>query len=178
MLFGAIALLSVFSFAGCQNPLDPIDKSDKIQGLTWIEINDASLDRWDSDPEDDGMLIGISYKNEFGDELSFHDKPHNVVIEFWTQKNTGTDSDYWTRDKLFFSKTIEHENSDDDIRIPIEAYYAQLGNAFDFSDPDEPFVGMLVVRVFPPQEYPRAELMVADIDIDFYDPPEGDDLTP
>jgi hypothetical protein len=177
-LFGAVALLSVFAVAGCQNPLDPIDKSDKIQGLTWVEINDASLDRWDSDPELDGMIVTLSYKNEFGDELSFHDKPHKVVIEFWTQKDLGTEeSSYLTRDQLFFSKTIEYENSDDSIRIPIEAYYGALGNVFDFSDAAEDFTGMVVVTVYPPQEDPRPSLLVALDGVVFYERPLGDDLT-
>ncbi|HWR97167.1 MAG TPA: hypothetical protein VN317_01990 [Candidatus Methanoperedens sp.] len=179
MLLGAIALVSFFSVSGCQNPLDPIDKSDKIQGLTWFEINGAELDRWDSDPELDGMLISLSYKNEFGDELSFHDKPHNVFIEFWTQKDIGTGGNsYLTRDQLFFSKTIRFENSDDSIRIPIEAYIGPLGTVFDLTDPDADFTGMLVVRVQPPQEYPRPELLVAEADVVFYERPVGDDLTP
>ena len=175
----AIAVLAVFAIAGCQNPIDPIDKSDKIQGLKWVEINGGDLDRWDSDPGLDGMVITLSYKNEFGDELSFHDKAHNIVIEFWTQKDTGTDgSSYITRDQLFYSQTIEYENSDDSIRIPYEAYLAQLAQAFDFSNVDETFTGMLVVRVFPPDEDPRPELVVAQGDTVFYERPAGDDLTP
>ena len=175
----AIVVLAVFASAGCQNPIDPIDKSDKIQGLKWVEINGGDLDRWDSDPGLDGMVITLSYKNEFGDELDFHDKPHDVVIEFWTQKDIGdTGSPYLTRDQLFFSKTVRYEHSDDDIRIPIEAYFASLGEVFDLSDPEEVFEGMLVVRVFPPQEFPRTELLVAQADTEFYVPPEGDDLSP
>ena len=179
VLLGAIALVSAFVTAGCQNPLDPIDKSDKIQGLTWVEINDAAWEQWDSDPEADGMIISLAYKNEFGDELEFHDKGHDVAIEFWTQKDIGTDDNsYLTRDQLFFSKTIHFEHSDDDIRIPVEAYFGGLGEVFDFSDPNVAFEGMLVVRVFPPQEYPRPELLVAMDTVPFYVRPEGDDLTP
>ena len=178
-ILGAVALVSALAVPGCQNPLDPIDKSDKIQGLTWVEINDASFEQWDSDPEADGMLVSVAYKNEFGDELDFHDKPHDVVIEFWTQKDLGdTGSPYLTRDQLFFSKTVRYEHSDDDIRVPIEAYFASLGEVFDLSDPDTVYEGMLVVRVFPPQEFPRPELLVAEADTEFYLPPEGDDLTP
>ncbi|HEY5997944.1 MAG TPA: hypothetical protein VI078_01400 [bacterium] len=177
-LFAAIALLSALSIAGCQNPLDPVDKSDKIQGLTWVEINSASLEQWDSDPGLDGMVVSISYKNEFGDELSFHDKPHEVIIEFWTQKDIGTGGiSHLTRDKLFFSKSINFENSDDDIRIPYEAYLGAAQGVFDFSDPAADFSGMLVVRVFPPLESPRPELIVAESDVVFFERPVGDDLT-
>ena len=178
-LLGVIVVSSALAVAGCQNPIDPIDKSDEIQGLTWVEINDASLDKWDSDPELDGMLVSLSYKNEFGTELSFHDKPHDVVIEFWTQKNAGTtDIPYLTRDRLFFSTTIDFENSDDDIRIPIEAYFGRLGSVFDFSSEEEDFEGMLVVRVFPPQGSPREELLIAEADVAFYQRPAGQDVTP
>ena len=31
------------------------------------------------------MQITMSYFNEFGDSLSFHDKPHKITIEFWSQ---------------------------------------------------------------------------------------------
>ena len=178
-ILGAVALAFAFAFSGCQNPLDPIDKSDKIQGLTWVEINDAAWEQWDSDPEADGMIISLAYKNEFGDELEFHDKGHDVAIEFWTQKDIGdTGSPYLTRDQLFFSKTVRYEHSDDDIRIPVEAYFAQLSGAFDLSDPTVAAEGMLVVRVFPPQEYPRPELLVALDSVLFYEAPLGDDLTP
>lgn len=125
------------------------------------------------------MIVSLSYKNEFADELDFHDKPHDVVIEFWSQKDIGdTDNPYLTRDQLFFSKTIRYENSEDDIRIPVEAYYADLGKVFDFADPAVDFSGMLVVRVFPPQEFPRPELLVALDSVIFYERPAGDDLTP
>lgn len=178
VLVGVIALISVFSLAGCQNPIDPIDKSDEIQGLTWVEINSSDLEPWDSDPELDGLVITLGYKNEFGDELSFHDKQHNVVIEFWTQKDINPDGDpYLTRDQLFYSQTIEFEDSEDEIRIPYESYFAQLSTVFDFSNQDETFKGMLVVRVFPPNEDPRPELLVADANVVFYERPAGDDLT-
>lgn len=178
-LLAAIALLTFLPLAGCQNPLDPIDKSDKIQGLTWVEIDDAALDRWDSDPELDGMVVTLTYKNEFGDQLSFHDKEHTVIIEFWTQKDIGTDDlPYLTRDELIFSKSIDYENSEDDIRIPYEAYLGALGEFFDFTDPQASFEGMVVVRVFPPKGDPRPEFLVAEAGVLFFERPEGSDLTP
>ena len=176
LLLGVIAVLTALSVAGCQNPIDPVDKSDKIQGLTWVEINSADLAMWDSDPGNDGLEISLSYKNEYGDELSFHDKSHNVVVELWTQKDTGTtENSFLTRDQLFYSQTIDFENSDDAIRIPYEAYISQLSAAYGGLTVTA--TGMLVVRVFPPEEDPRPELLVAMSDVDFYVPPTVADST-
>jgi hypothetical protein len=176
LLLGVIAVLTALSVAGCQNPIDPVDKSDKIQGLTWVEINSADLAMWDSDPGNDGLEISLSYKNEYGDELSFHDKSHNVVIEFWTEKNAGTvDAEFFTRDRLFYSQTIDFENSDDAIRIPYEAYISQLSAAY--GGLTAAASGMLVVRVFPPEEDPRPELLVAKSGVEFYVPPTVADGT-
>jgi hypothetical protein len=179
MLFGAMALLMAVAFAGCENPFDPLDKSDKIEGLTYVDFT-AALERWDSDPQMDGLLVTLSYSNEFGDSLAFHDKPHKVVIEFWTQKdkNEGEEgsSTYYIKDQLFFSKTIEFSNSDDDIRIPIEAYYSSI--PADLFGTDGIAAGMVIVRVFPPQEYPRRELIVAqggDDAVTLYDPEKVQD---
>lgn len=175
-LLGIFALLVVTAFAGCENPFSPLDKSSKIEGLSYIDFT-LTWDRWDSDPEYDGLLISLDYKNEFGDGLSFHDKPHPIVIEFWTQVETGPeDAIYKTRGRLFFSKTVEYSNSEDDIRIPVEAYFGTLqGAGFDLNS-DEGAKGFLVLRVFPPEEYPRTELVVAQPDIVFYKRPTGDDV--
>jgi hypothetical protein len=172
-LFAALALLMAGVFAGCENPFDPLDKSDKIEGLTYVDFS-ATWERWDSDPQGDGLVVSLSYYNEFGDSLAFHDKPHKVVIEFWTQKdkNEGVEgsSSYLMKDQLFFSKTIEFSNSDDDIRIPIEAYYQALQAAAPVD-----YTGFINVRVFPPQQYPRTELVVAYSDKVFYEPEVAED---
>jgi hypothetical protein len=172
-LFGVVALLMAGAFAGCENPLDPLDKSDKIQGLTYIDFS-ASWERWDSDPQGDGLLVTLTYSTEFGDSLSFNNKPHKVVIEFWTEKdkNDGVEgaSPYQAKDQLFFSKTIEFSNSDDDIRIPIEAYYQALQSAAPVD-----YAGFMVVKVFPPEQYPRTELMVAQSGVVFFVPEESED---
>jgi hypothetical protein len=180
LLFGAFVLFMAGALAGCENPFDPLDKSDKIQGLSYVEAA-TTWEAWDSDPEADGVVIELTYSNEFGDTLDFHDKPHEVVIEFWTQKDIGsietevdgeieTSPPYLIQDKLFFSKTIDFENSEDTIRIPIEAYedaipeeaYTEVG-----ADADQVFV---VVRVFPPQEFPRQELYIAESDVLIFKP--------
>jgi hypothetical protein len=175
MLFGAIALFLAGAFAGCENPFDPINKSDKIEGLTYIDFS-STWERWDSDPQGDGLVVTLSYSNEFGSSLAFHDKPHKVVIEFWTQKdkNEGVEggSSYMTMDKLFFSKTIEFSNSDDDIRIPIEAYYQAMQAAAPVD-----YTGFMQVRIFPPEQYPRTELVVAQPDVVFF-VPETAEATP
>ena len=49
-LFGAVALLLAGAVAGCDNPFDPLNKSDKIQGLTYFDFA-ATQEHWDSDPE-------------------------------------------------------------------------------------------------------------------------------
>jgi len=174
VLFGVLALFMVGAFTGCENPFDPLDKSDKIEGLTYIDFT-AGWDRWDSDPQGDGLLVTLSYSNEFGEQLAFHDKPHEVVIEFWTQKdkNEGVEGStaYLQMDQLFFSKTITFSNSDDDIRIPIEAYYQALQAAAPLDNK-----GFMQVRVFPPQQYPRTELVVAQSDVEFYLPETGQDV--
>ena len=71
------------------------------------------------------ISLSIEYFNEFGDSLSFHDKPHRVVIEFYTQKTGGTQWSTPTPDEkspaalrpsttLFFTYPVVHTNSDDD----------------------------------------------------------------
>ena len=174
VLFGVIALFMAGAFTGCENPFDPLDKSDKIEGLTYVDFT-AAWDRWDSDPYGDGLLVTLSYSNEFSETLSFHDKPHEVVIEFWTQKDRnegieGSDA-YIEKDQLFFSRTFQFSNSDDDIRIPIEAYYQALQAAAPVDDK-----GYMLVRVFPPEQYPRMELVVAQSDVQFYVPETGDEI--
>lgn len=182
LLFGAVALLSVGTFSGCENPLDPLNKSEKIEGLSYIDVA-ATWDRWDSDPLYDGLLIDMSYFNEFGDSLSFHDKPHSVVIEFWTQEDIGVGeiegSSFLAQDELIFSKTVEFSNSDDSIRIPVESYFASIPSDL-FTDPllGTPLTevkGFLVVRVFPPLEYPRVELVIAMPDVVFFKPEVAQD---
>src|SRR5512137_353909 len=91
-VLGAFALLAVAALGGCENPFDPLDKSDEIKGLSYVDFS-LTWDRWDSDPEYDGVVVGIDYYNEFNDALSFHDKPHQVVFEFYTQKVTNPDSE-------------------------------------------------------------------------------------
>jgi hypothetical protein len=173
IFLGAVALLAMGVFAGCENPFDPLEESDKIQGLTYIDFS-ATWERWDSDPQGDGLVISLSYANEFGDTLSFHDKPHEVVIEFWTQKDQGAEAtppaSYLVKDQLFYSKTIEYSNSDDEIRIPIEAYYQAYLAAAPVDDK-----GFMQVRVFPPQQYPRTELLVAQPDVIFFVPEAAED---
>lgn len=180
LLFGAFVLLVAGALAGCENPFDPLDKSDKIQGLSYVEAG-TTWEAWDSDPEADGVVIELTYKNEFGDTLDFHDKPHEVVIEFWTQKDIGsieteidgevtTSPAHLIQDELFFSKTIDYENSEDTIRIPVEAYEDSIPEtAFTTvgADADQVFV---VVRVFPPQEFPREELYIAESDVLIFKP--------
>ncbi len=173
LLFGAIALLFVGAFTGCENPLDPLDKSDKIQGLSYFDFS-ATWDRWDSDAEYDGVVISLDYYNEYGDSLSFHDKPHSVVIEFWSQVDTGEQDEngaiansFWEQDVLLFSTTVEYSNSDDSIRIPIESYYQEVESQLEET---LEATGFIVVRVFPPQEYPRQELVVAYPDMTFFKP--------
>lgn len=223
LMLGAMSMLVAGVLAGCENPFDPINKSDKIQGLSYIDFS-STWDRWDSDPEYDGVTISLEYYNEFGNSLNFRDKPHDVVIEFWTTRDTeavdpttttGTTTATTTtttasligrtglwgarsrnagnaphsvlglivQEKLWFSKTIRYSNSEDDIRIPIEAYARFLpecapvtttvgaGTITTTPEPSEcEQKGFLLVRAFPPQGYPRPELVVAQPDVIFFKP--------
>jgi hypothetical protein len=182
LLFGAVALLLVGTFAGCENPLDPLNKSEEISGLSYIDVA-ATWDRWDSDPQYDGVLLDMSYFNEFGDTLAFHDKPHSIVIEFWSQQDTGLDTDppgpsFLVQDELLFSKTVEFSNADDSIRVPVEAYLSSIPSDL-FLDPNgvplTEVKGFLVVRVFPPLAVPRTELLVALPDTIFFKPEVAQD---
>lgn len=159
-------LLAATVFTACENPFDPLNKSGAIRGLSFIGFS-LTWDKWDSDPESDGVIVTIDYTNEFGDGLSFREKPHQVVIEFYKQKEVGVETDENgdpipntgrpTFDALMFSFPIEHDHSDDDIRVPIEAYEGALrSNGFDLTETVQAFV---VVRVFPPKAVPQAELV-------------------
>ena len=176
LLFGAFALLVVGTFPGCENPFDPLSESDKIQGLSYVDFA-GTWDRWDSDSAYDGIVVTPEYYNEFGDSLSFHDKPHSVVIEFWTQTDIGTtESPYIAKGTLFFSTTIDFSNSDDTIRIPVEAYRDSI--PADIIDPATgESKGFIAMRVFPPQEYPREELPISYPDQTFFKP-EASEGTP
>ena len=160
--FLAIAVAMVGAVAGCDNPFDPLKSSSKIEGLTYFDFA-ATQERWDTDPESDGLQITMSYYNEFGDALSFYDKPHKITIDFYSDESSGTPP-VVTRSYLT-SKTVEFSNSDDLIRIPIEYY----GGTLTIADPPEDVTGCLQVRIFPPQEYPQRELVAPlQCDVNFY----------
>ena len=169
LLFLAVAVL--LAGAGCENPFDPLNTSDKIQGLTYFDFA-ATQEHWDSDPEWDGVQISMSYYNEFGDSLSFHDKPHKIQIEFWSEK-AGEDDTTTVRDELLFSVAVEYSNSDDLIRIPIESYYSYLPAPESDDEADAAITGYLLVRVFPPQDYPQNELIYLQGGVEFYTPEEA-----
>jgi len=149
-LIFTVAIVGVL--AGCDNPFDPLKSSDKIQGLTYFDFA-ATQEHWDSDPEWDGIQISMNYFNEFGDTLSFHDKPHKVQIDIYSEESSGTPP-VVTR-KFLTSKTVVYSNSDDLIRIPIEFY----GGFLSIADPPVDIPGCLLVHVFPPQESPKRELI-------------------
>lgn len=183
-LLGAFVFLMAVAFAGCENPFSPIDKSEKIQGLTYIDFS-LSWSRWDSDPEYDGLEVTIDYYGEFGDALSFTDKPHDVTIEFWSQKEETTESGddtttttttTKTYDTLFYTLTVDHKNSSDTIRIPIESYIGDMKGASDFVETAD-YNAFVIVRVHPPQDYPKSELVVGYSDMLIYKPVEND-VTP
>jgi len=173
VLLLALLLVSM-GLAACTNPFDPLTKSDSIRGLSYIDFS-LVWDRWDSDPEGDGVSVTVEYFNEFGDSLDFHDKPHRVVIEFWTEKLVGGIEDEEgtiegarsANDVLIFSYPVEQDFSDDDIRVPIEAYSGALAANFETfpeftisnaaaEPPENVFV---LVRVFPPNQDPKPELV-------------------
>ena len=167
LLYLVVSLFAAFTFAACENPFDPLDTSTEIRGLTYIDFG-VEWDRWDSDPEYDGVSVTIEYFNEFGDSLAFHSKAHDVVIEFNTEEPAYIIQDPDDPEKevlgpltykdLFFSYPATVENSDDVIRIPIEAYMGALtGTGYD-PRLGEPAAAFVVVRVYPPIAYPQEEL--------------------
>jgi hypothetical protein len=153
LLFWAAAVFMAGSFAGCDNPFDPLKSSDKIEGLKYFDFS-ATQEHWDSDPDWDGMQITLSYYNEFGDALNFHDKPHKVQIEFWSEVDDSSTPPVKVRGSLLTTKTVEFSNSDDLIRIPIEFYGGSIGLPSTTS-----ITGFLLVRIFPPKAYPQRELI-------------------
>ena len=188
LLFLAILLLPAVGLFGCVNPFDPLDTTDAIRGLSFVDFS-LTWDRWDSDPGGDGVIVTVEYFNEFSDSLSFHDKPHRVVIEFYTEQVVGGEVNETTGDitggrptfdELFFTFPVVHRNSDNDILIPIEAYVdAMVGAGYDLEEDAAAFVN---VRVFPPQQDPRPELIVFYSGQTIYEPEptaaEPEDLLP
>jgi hypothetical protein len=173
----AVLLLTIV-FTACTNPFDPLDKSDTIRGLTYIDFA-LTWDRWDSDPDGDGVVVSIEYFNTFNDSLDFHNKPTRVVIEFWTQALAGGVEDpdtgeitggLPTNDKLIFSFPVVVDFSDADIRVPIEAYDEALAANYE-TFPEEAVSLFVLVRVFPPQDDPRPELVAFFGDMTVYEPP-------
>jgi len=116
------AVVLVGAVAGCDNPLDPLKSSDKIEGLTYFDFS-ATQEHWDTDPEWDGLQITMNYYNEFSDTLNFHDKSHKIQIDIYLEVSDEVAAKAVTRSFLV-SKTVDFENSDDFIRIPIEYYGA------------------------------------------------------
>jgi hypothetical protein len=176
VLLGALVLLLVTAFAGCENPFDPVNKSDKIEGLSYIDFT-LTWDRWDSDPEYDGSGLVIDYYNEFGDSLSFHDKSHEVAVEFWSQKDVSLDPADPTKigqsyDQKFYTATFEHSNSDDTIRIPRESYEGLMRATSTFSETED-YKAYVVVRVRPPQSSPKPELVASYLNLIIWKPVEA-----
>ena len=150
-LFFAVAIAG--APAGCDNPFDPLESSDKIEGLTYFDFA-AVQEHWDSDPEWDGVQVTLSYFNEFGDALNFHDKPSKAVIEFWQEVSDNSTPPVVTQTFLT-SIGVSFSNSDDPIRVPVESYSGFL------VIPESPadIKGCVQVRLFPPQEYPQTVLV-------------------
>jgi hypothetical protein len=153
LLILAVAVAITGVGAGCDNPFDPLKSSDKIQGLTYFDFA-ATQEHWDSDPEWDGLVITLNYSNEFGNSLSFHDKPSKIAIDFYSEVVTLGPPEVTTQTYLT-SMNVEFSNSDDPIRIPIERYSGFL----EITDPTLGVTGCLQVRLFPPQEYPQKVLV-------------------
>lgn len=181
LLLGALVLLVVTAFTGCENPFDPVDKTDKIEGLSYIDFT-LTWDRWDSDPEYDGVGVIVDYYNEFGDSLSFHDKSHDVTLEFWTQQDISLDPADPTKigqtyNQKFYSITVEHSNSDDTIRIPREGYEGLMTAQSNFNALED-YKAYVVLRVNPPQSSPKPELVASYVNMVIWKPAEAPEPPP
>jgi hypothetical protein len=146
-----------------------------IQGLSRVDFSFV-WDTWDSDPEGDGVTVNIQYFDKFNGSISFHDKPIDVVIEFWTQKITeGTLEP--TKDELILSFPVVVDFSDAVIRVPIDTYEEVLAANFP-TFPEESVPLWVVVRVFPPQADPMPELAAFYSNSVVYEPPPVGPLPP
>jgi hypothetical protein len=162
-IFG-LALLSLAAVAACDNPFDPLDDKAEISGLSYIDFS-AEWSRWDSDPEFDGVKLTLEYLNMYGESLEFTDKPHQVTIEFYSQRNVGGTKDdagnvtggYWTYNQLLFSHTVSFKNTTHDIRIPVELYQHTLSGV---KDDEGTAMVYIMVHVYPPAQMPQRELVV------------------
>ena len=161
VLFLAIAVFMVGTFPGCDNPFDPLNTSDKIQGLAYFDFS-AVQEHWDSDPEWDGLQISLIYYNQFQTQLSFHDKSHKVDVELWSEVDGPTTTAPKVRGHLLASKTVDFSNSDDFIRIPIEYYAGSLA-----LPSTEIINGFVLVRIHPPQQSPQEsmEFMIGAVEL-------------
>lgn len=162
------AVLVLLTMAGCDNPFNPLEESAEIKGLTYFDWA-GTWERWDSDPDYDGFLVTLEYFNEFGDGLEFRDKPHTVRVEFYQQITVGGDVDEVTGEpiegsgtpsfgSLLFTHETTFENTDDDIRIPVELYRANIAGALDEEGTEANVY--IIVRLFPPKEKPQRELVL------------------
>lgn len=167
LLFWTVVITVGGTLAGCDNPFDPLKTTDKIQGLTYFDFS-ATQEHWDSDPEWDGLQISMSYFNEFGDQLNFHDKPHQLTIELYLEAEGATATDPVKLGSLLVSKDIEFSNSDDIINVPIEFY----GGALSLPSTTK-ILGCVLVRVFPPQESPKRELFFFTCGVELYTPEDA-----
>jgi hypothetical protein len=166
LLFLSVSLFMAGTFPGCDNPFDPLNSTDKIQGLAYFDFS-ATQEHWDSDPEWDGLQITMAYYNEFQTALSFHDKSHKVDVELWAKSCSG-DPEVCVRGGLIASKTVNFSNSDDFIRIPIEYYSGSLP-----LPSTDVITGFVLIRIHPPQQSPQEsmEFMVGEVEL--YKPEEA-----
>lgn len=167
LLFWTVAILAGGVLAGCDNPFDPLKTTDKIQGLTFFDFTAAQA-HWDSDPEWDGLQISMSYFNEFGDQLNFHDKPHQLTIELYSEVAGDATGDPVTRGGLLASFDLEYSNSDDLINVPIEFYGGSLS-----LPSTEAVTGCVLIRVFPPQQSPQRELFFFTCGVELFTPEDA-----
>jgi hypothetical protein len=160
-----IALLPLFMNA-CSNPFDPLNETAEIRGLKFIDFT-AAWSQWDSDPEFDGVIFSFVFNNEFGEGLSFKNKPTNILIEYYISNGA-------TFGELLFSDLVTIKNSDDRIRVPKELYIPKLAAKGIALDADVSV--FIMIHVFPPKELPQKELVVGKPNLLVYKPPTG--ITP
>ncbi len=158
-------------FTGCDNPFDPLEDSDEIMGLTYVDFA-TEWAKWDSDPYSDGLLFTPEYLNEYGDSLEFSDKPHDVQIEFYENRlvTVGTTSYTTYGNKIWTYKTT-YRNTSDNIRIPVELYLGALksaGVANTGVGSTAAASVYILLRVYPPKDIPQHELVVGYPDNEVY----------
>jgi len=172
LLFGVFALLAVTIACRVREPFDPLSKSGKIVGLSYIDFS-ITWDRWDPTPN----TTASSWSSPTTTSSA---TPSSSTTSHTTSRSSSgprrkcplrkTREVLHSYDRLAYSRTLEIVNSDDTVRIPIEDYRDKLAAAgLDLSANVPVFA---IVRLTPPEE-PGRVIVIGYPDMEVFRPSEG-----